>query len=221
MLEMEAGKIKLAGISVLSCILLLGFTWMGSGEFTPVEDPEQLVEKLNINATKIGSIKSRFIQKKQLEFLDETITSKGMFWFRKENSLRWAYEEPFEYTIIINGGKFLIKDDEKVSAYDIDSNAAFREINDLIIGMVQGIVMEQDKFDMKAFEDDDQYLVKLVPKDSHMRSVISNMEIYFDKGDLTVTEIIMKESENDYTVITFFDKQINETIPDSVFTTDF
>jgi len=214
-------RIKLAGTSILSYILLLSLTWVGSGDFTPVEDLEKLGEQLNIQAANTGSIQSRFIQKKQLEFLDETIVSKGRFWFRKENSLRWAYEEPYEYAIIISDGKFHIKDGEKVSAYDIESNTAFREINDLIIGMVQGSVMDQDKFDIKAFENEQQYLVKLVPRDVNMRSVISNMEIYFDKEDLTVAEIMMKESESDYTVITFFDKQINETIPDPVFTTGY
>lgn len=218
---MRAHRIKLAGTSILSYILLSSLTLVGSGEFTPVEDLDKLVEQLNNHAANTRSIQSRFIQKKQLEFLDETIVSKGRFWFRKENSLRWAYDEPYEYAIIISGGKFQIKDGEKVSAYDIESNTAFREINDLIIGMVRGSVMEEDKFDIKAFENEQQYLVKLVPRDINMRSVISNMEIYFDKEDLTVAEIMMKESESDYTVITFFDKQINETIPDPVFTTGY
>ncbi len=218
---MRAHRIKLAGTSILSYILLSSLTLVGSGEFTPVEDLDKLVEQLNNHAANTRSIQSRFIQKKQLEFLDETIVSKGRFWFRKENSLRWAYDEPYEYAIIISGGKFQIKDGEKVSAYDIESNTAFREINDLIIGMVRGSVMEEDKFDIKAFENEQQYLVKLVPRDINMRSVSSNMEIYFDKEDLTVAEIMMKESESDYTVITFFDKQINETIPDPVFTTGY
>ena len=218
---MRAHRIKLAGTSILSYILLSSLTWAGSGEFTPVENLDKLVEQLNIQAANTWSIQSRFIQKKQLEVLDETIVSKGRFWFRKENSLRWAYEEPYEYAIIISGGKFHIKDGEKVSAYDIESNTAFREINELIIGMVRGSVMEKDKFDIKAFENEQQYLVKLVPREINMRNVISNMEIYFDKKDLTVTEIMMKESESDYTVITFFDKQTNETIPDPVFTTGY
>ena len=218
---MGTKKAVLTVIWVLSFILISGFAWFEPGTWIPVEDLDALVEQLNENAMSIRTIQSGFIQKKQLEFLDETIVSKGRFWFRKENSLRWAYEEPFAYAIIIHDGKFHIKDGEQVSAYDIESNAAFREINDLIIRMVQGDVMDQEKFDIKAFENAHQYLVKLVPLDSQMRGVISDMEIYFDKKDLAVSEIIMKESESDYTEITFIDKQINETIPDPVFTTDY
>jgi outer membrane lipoprotein-sorting protein len=208
-------------IAILSCLLLSGFVSTGSEEYAPVDDLAQLVEMINASSSKTNTIHSGFIQKKHLEFLDETIVSRGQFWFRKENDLRWAYEEPFEYVIIIHGGKFYIKDGEKVSTYDMESNAVFREINELIVGMVQGTVMEQDRFEIEAFENDRNYLVKLVPRDEGMRGVISKMEVVVDKKDLTVSEMIMRESETDYTVITFIEKRLNESIPDAVFTIDF
>ncbi len=217
---MEFKTIGLAILIILSCMVFPVYSMAGTDEFRAVEDLNSLVKKLNDHSATIVTIQSSFIQKKQLDFLDETIVSKGKFWFRKENQLRWAYEEPFEYEIIINGGKFQIKDGESVSAYDIDSNEAFREINDLIIGMVQGRILEEHQFEMQAYENSQFYLVKLVPGDPNMRKVISDMDIYFSKGDLTVSEIIMRESETDYTVITFFDKRFNETIPDPVFSTD-
>ena len=188
--------------------------------FLPVENSMLLMERLNENARKILTMESAFIQKKQLEFLDETIISRGSFWFKKENNLRWAYHEPFEYEILIHGGKFQIKDGEQVSSFDIESNPAFTEINRLIVGMVSGNI-NNEKFEMKAFENSTQYLVSLVPLENTMKEVISTMEIYFDKSDLAVAEVVMKENESDYTVITFIDKKINEAIEESVFSADF
>jgi outer membrane lipoprotein-sorting protein len=198
---------------------LASFEWKAT-DFTQVKDLKALEEKLNSNLEKINSIKSDFIQQKQLEYLDETIVSKGQFWFKKENQLRWAYDEPFEYVIILNSGKFIIKDESIVNVYDINSNQAFLEINNLIIGLVRGSLMEHAKFEIEAFENDTQYLVKLIPKDSNMRKVISNMEVYFDKKDLTVGKIIMHESESDFTVITFINTKLNEPIPDNIFSAD-
>ena len=218
---MNARGAGLALIWVLFCSFYSGSPPMGGDDFKPVEDPGSLVTMLNDKALTINSIQSRFIQKKQLEFLDETIVSKGRFWFRKENNLKWAYEEPYEYAIIISEGKFYTKDGDRVSVYDIESNAAFREINELIIGLVKGNILEQERFDIKAYEDNDQYLLVLVPREEQMKEVISAMDIYFQKADLTVAAITMKENETDRTEITFFDKRINEIIPDSVFTTDY
>ena len=204
---------------IIPCLLMLGFEWQ-STEFVPIKDLKVLEEKLNSNLANINTIKSEFIQQKELEYLDETIVSKGQFWFKKENQLRWAYNEPFEYAIILNKGKFIIQDESIVSVYDIDSNQAFREINNLIINLVKGSLMEYDTFEIEAFENNTQYLVKLVPRDSNMRKVISNMEVYIDKNDLTVGKILMHESESDFTVITFINKKLNEQIPDSIFSAD-
>lgn len=204
---------------IIPSLMLLNFEWKAT-DFTQVKDLKALEEKLNSNLEKINSIKSDFIQQKQLEYLDETIVSKGQFWFKKENQLRWAYDEPFEYVIILINGKFIIKDESIVNVYDINSNQAFLEINNLIIGLVRGSMMDHAKFEIEAFENDTQYLVKLVPKDSNMSKVISNMEVYFDKKDLTVGKIIMHESASDFTVITFINTKLNEPIPDNIFSAD-
>lgn len=212
--------IRFTGVLILYIITLPGHASERQDGFLPVENTGLLIEQLNKNSATIESIQSQFIQKKQLEFLDETIISKGSFWFRKENNLRWAYREPFNYLIVIHDGKFSIRDGERISAYDIESNPAFSEINKLIVDMVRGNITPE-RFEMEAYENTNRYLVKLVPRDVTMNKVISAMEIYFSKADLTVDEVIMKESEEDYTVITFIDKQINEVIEDSVFSVDY
>jgi outer membrane lipoprotein-sorting protein len=122
--------------------------------------------------------------------------------------------------IVIYDGKFHILDGEQLSAYDIESNPAFAEINNLIVNMVSGNITDE-RFEMSALENSMQYLVKLVPKDPVLKDVISIMEIYFNKSDLTVEEVVMRESEKDYTVITFIDKQINEAIEDRIFSVDY
>ncbi|MDX2430053.1 MAG: outer membrane lipoprotein carrier protein LolA, partial [Bacteroides sp.] len=192
---------------ILALVLLSASGFRKQDGFSPVENKEQLMLKLNKQAGTIETIQSNFIQKKQLEFLDETIISKGSFWFKKDNNLRWAYQDPFDYVIVIHQGQFSIRDGEQVSAYDIDSNPAFAEINKLIVDMVRGNITDE-RFEMVAFESNSQYLVKLVPKDETMKEAIATMEIYFSKSDLAVAEVIMKESEKDYTVITFIDKKI-------------
>jgi len=217
---MGAPKAGILLMLILSLTVLPGKAHSHQDGFRPVENPEQLEELLNENASRIQTIQSSFIQKKQLEFLDETIISRGRFFFKKENKLRWAYHEPFEYVIVIHGGKFVIRDGEQVNSFDIESNPAFTEINRLIVGMVSGNITD-DRFELEAFENNSQYKVRLVPLDETMKEVLSTMEIYFDKSDLAVAEVVMKESENDYTVITFIDKKINEAIEESVFSADF
>ena len=151
------------------------------GGFRPADHPDDIVARISNQSENTESISSEFLQKKQLRFLDETIVSSGKFWFKKENNLRWAYEEPYRYAIIIHGGTFRIVDGDQVSDYDIESNAVFREVNDMIVGMVRGDILRKDRFGISVFEGPSSYLVKLTPLDPNIGEIISEMEIYFSR----------------------------------------
>ena len=185
--------------------------------YTEVKDLNVLNGKINENSKKINTIMSDFTQEKKLEYLNELIVSKGKFWFKKENNLRWEYTEPYKYIIVLNAGKFNIFDGKKTSVFDINSNRMFKEINDLIISMVQGNLMASGKFQVQAFENKNSYLLKLVPKDMNMKKVIATTEIIIDKLDYSVTKVVMKENETDYTTIVFTNRKFNETISDNIF----
>ena len=111
----------------------------------------------------------------------------------------------------------IIKDDDKVNEYDINSNKAFEEINKLILSSVNGNINENN-FEIKAFQNSTTYKIILVSKDIGMQKVINKTELFFDKKDLSVIKIKIIENENDYTIISFIDKKLNETIQDNIFT---
>jgi len=185
--------------------------------YVKINDIKQLEAKLNENSNKNNTIQSDFVQNKTIEYLDETIVSKGKFWFKKSNNLRWEYNEPFNYIITIKDGKFTIKDGNKISNYDINTNAVFKEINDLLISMAEGNMIKDDKFFVEAFENKTSYLLKLTPKNENMKNFINKTEVYIDKIDLSVYKIIMLESESDFTEILFTNRKFNEEIRDNIF----
>lgn len=185
--------------------------------YTAVGNLEELVQKLNSNSSEITTICSDFVQEKHLEFLEETIFTKGKFWFKKDNHLRWEYTDPFNYIVIIDNGKFIIKDDEKVSEFSISSNKAFQEVNNLIISSIGGSLLEEEKFEIKAFENSSTYLVSLIPIDEMMKNVLHKIELYFNKTSLDISKVKMIEDEADYTIISFVNKKFNEDLPANIF----
>ena len=188
-----------------------------TNRFTSIQDTTNIEKKLLEASQKTDTISSDFIQEKHLEYLDAVITSKGKFWFKKQSYLRWEYVEPFSYAIILNNDIFVIKDADKRSEFDLKANTAFKEVIELISGAVQGNLMKDDKFTVKAFESSSQYMVEMTPKQTKMKSILRNISMIFNKADLSVQKIKMVESEEDYTEITFINRKINEKIPESVF----
>lgn len=185
--------------------------------FTSVKDVEAVQIKINKVASSIETIKSRFVQEKHLSFMTEAIVSEGLFRFKKENQLRWEYTQPFEYLILFNGDKIIIKDKNKTNQFDANSNAIFKQINDLMLGAIKGDLGKNKDFEMSLKESAKQYLLTLNPQSEDLKAYVSGVEILFEKTDLAVSSIKMIESTGDFTDIKFEDREFNTTIDESTF----
>ncbi|PCH71685.1 MAG: hypothetical protein COC06_00095 [Bacteroidales bacterium] len=185
--------------------------------FTFVEDVDSVQIEINKVASSIETIKSRFIQEKHLSFMTEAIVSEGLFRFKKENQLRWEYTQPFKYLILFNGDNIIIKDKNKTNQFDANSNAIFKQINDLMLGAIKGDLGKNKDFEMSLKESDKQYLLILNPQSEDLKAYVSGVEILFEKTDLAVSSIKMIESTGDFTDIKFENREFNTILDESTF----
>lgn len=206
--------------SIFTCFVfsLSMFTVMAQSSFEPITNVKLFKQKLNETIKKTNTIQSDFVQEKNLSFMEDKIITKGFFCFKKDNMLRWEYKDPFQYLIIINKNKIYIKDEGQVSEFDMESNKMFKEINNIMLGSVQGnLLNDESKFKSDYFENDKYFLVKMVPLDKNLKKFLSNIHIYFNKKDYSVTRIKMIELSGDYTNIDFQNIKLNATIADEKF----
>ncbi len=187
--------------------------------FKSVKDTVLLKSKISNMSKQITSIESDFVQVKNVSMLSEKITSKGHFWFtqkeeksQKVNNLRWEYTTPYQFTIVINKDKILIKDENKVKKYDMNSNKVFKEINDIMIACVNGNILNSDKFKITYFENETYYKLELLPIMNGMKESIKKINMYFDKNVTSVGKLEMVEPGDDITTIDFSNKKLNAPI---------
>ena len=186
--------------------------------FKEISNAEKVKTELARLTENTKTIQSLFVQEKHLSFLSENIISKGEFLFRSPNQLRWEYSEPFEYIIVFNDKNILIKDENKISTFDTESNKMFSEINNMMIGTIQGnLFADNERFDAKYFENSTQYLLELEPKLPEMKNMLKQILIYIDKSDVSVSKIKMIESSDDYTSIEFVNRKLNQDIDNNIF----
>ncbi len=198
-------------------ILFSILTFAQNGKFRKVTKPKLVAEKLNSASKKTKSIDSDFKQFKHLDILENDIESTGHFSFQATDKVRWEYIKPYKYLIIMNNGNMWINNGNKTKKYDTNSNKMFKEINDLMLGMLQGQILKSEKFEVNFFENNKYVLAKLKPKSSGMKEFLTSMNLYFDKKDYNVSKIKMIEHSGDFTLIEFFNRKINIEIPNSKF----
>ena len=183
-----------------------------------VKDPSIIMKRINEVSKSIKSIECEFIQIKHLSYLSENVTSKGAFYYKRENLIRWEYTSPYKYIIAVKKDKFIMKDGETISSFDIKSNELFSELNDIILGCIKSDILKSEtKFKFSFFETGSVYLIKLTPVAPNIKEIFKSIEIYFNKSNFDLTDLKMIENTGDFTKIQFINRKYNININEEIF----
>ncbi|POY36550.1 outer membrane lipoprotein carrier protein LolA [Solitalea longa] len=203
-------KLILAGMLMLSVL-------SGKAQYKLVTDLATFKVQFANAAKTTETIKSDFIQEKNLSVLEEKIVSKGKFWFKKDNLVRMEYTQPFKYLMVINKNNILIRDGQNENKISTKSNKMFQQINKIIVDCVQGTALNNPDFKFRVFENNQTYMLELTPVTKGLKDFFKNVNITVDKKDYSVGKLEMVEASGDNTIITFLNKELNQTIPNAVF----
>ena len=201
-------------LAFLACGFLAASQYAG---YKLLGDATGFKSQFGNSSQKINTIKSDFVQEKELSMLSEKIISKGKFWFKRENAVRMEYTNPFQYLMIINGSKIYIKDSQKENKVSARSNKLFEQINKIMMDCVKGTALSNPDFTVRIFEGADSYLAELSPVNKNLKSLFKNVNLVVGKKDYGVTAIQMHEPGGDKTVINFTNRELNVNLPDALF----
>jgi outer membrane lipoprotein-sorting protein len=185
--------------------------------YKPVADLNTFRTKFSTESKKVLSIASDFRQVKELTALEEKITSTGKFWFKRSNKVRIDYQKPFSYKLVMNGDKILLKDEQKENRVNVKSNKLFQQVNQIMLDCIQGTILNSKDFTTTVYENDKMFLLEMVPVNKSLKDFFSVIRLHVEKVDYSVSEIEMHEPGGDKTVMTFTNKQLNQTVNDEVF----
>jgi outer membrane lipoprotein-sorting protein len=212
-------NVILRQVIVFVCIVLFSGTAVAQYTgFKPIDDLTAFKKQFSLEAKKTQSIKSNFIQDKNLSLLEEKITSQGKFYFKRENKVRIAYEKPFQYLMIMNGDEMFVKDNQKENKVNVKSNKLFQQVNKIMVDCVQGTILDNKDFTIRGFQNDKSWLLEMTPVGKSLKEFFQVIVIYADKKDYTVSSIDMHEPSGDNTLIRFTQKELNVAVQDEMFT---
>lgn len=204
---------QLKYLFVIVGILLINFSFGQAPKgFSELEDVTFFKNSLRKTSDQTQSINSDFVQEKHLTMMEEVLISHGRFLFKKENKVRWEYLDPIVYAIIINQNKFTINNDGKITEFDTESNKLFKEINNMIVMAIRGNFVDNPDFSASFFQNKGTYLAVLKPQNELLENILIRIEIYFSKSEMAVSEVKFIEPGDDFTKISFVNRQTNVEI---------
>ena len=207
---------KLQGI-LLFFLSLSSIQSLRAQTFTAAKDAVALQKKIVEASNKIFTIQCDFTQEKNMSMLSEKAVSKGKFYFKKESKVRLEYVVPVKNLIVMNSGKMLMKDDKKTSQMDMHRSKVFQQLNNIIVGSINGSLFNGKDFTVSLSESSSLVKVELKPISKMLKNFLSTIVLVLEKKDFTATRIEMNEASGDNTILSFTGKEINGSVADGLF----
>jgi|JRYD01.1.fsa_nt_gb outer membrane lipoprotein-sorting protein len=200
-------------------ITFLLFIWIPvlvKAQLEPLNNPAELTEKLKQASISNNSIKADFIEQRFMSVLKEPQTSYGIFYYKKENKLRWEKTKPSSYVFISENNKVRVKEnnhEKDVSSY----NQVVGRIKDLMLTLVNGDFSNGKQFDPQYFQTKTEYIVKLKPRNKRMSNAFDYIQLSFNKKNLLLEELAFYEKSGDRNIMKFSNQMVNQELNDSLF----
>lgn len=209
---------NLAGMKNFFLLIALStLSFSNDQKFSPVKDEAVLQKEITSASLKTTTIQCDFKQEKNMSMLSEPAISKGKFFFKREDKVRLEYLQPVKNLIVMNSGKMLMKDDKKTSQMDMHRSRAFQQLNNIIVGSINGSLFTSRDFSVHFFENTTQVKIELIPVSKTLKNFLSTIILVLEKKDFTATRIEMNEPSGDNTILSFSAKEINGAVDDTLF----
>ncbi len=180
---------------------------------------QPLLDELKVAAAATETIKSRFVQEKNLAIFAEKLLSQGLFVYQQPDRLRWELLSPVASGFVLQGGK-----GERWNSLS-QERGNFSVDSDPIMGMIAQQLLAWARVDVDWLQSryrmeivaTQPISLRLTPKDSGEAGFIDYLQILFANDRRHIAEVLMMEQGGDSTLLRFKDVQINTELPEEAF----
>ncbi len=183
----------------------------------PLTDSKDFISRLKEQSQQNKTIKADFTEERYMSVLKEPQKSTGIFYYKKDNMLRWEKTAPSSYIFISADNKVKVRKSDKVK--DVSSvNQVIGRIKDLMLTLVNGNFNDSKQFEPSYFQTAQSYIVKLKPKNKRMSNSFEYIQLSFNKKSMLLDELSFFEKSGDKNVMKFSNQRVNIPLADTLFT---
>ena len=173
-------------------------------------------DELKTTAGTITSVQAEFVQEKHMPILAAPLISHGVFYYQAPGSLRWEYSRPVKSILLMHAGSVRrwVQGSDGLQEETSGSLAAMQVVLDQIAYWLQGRFDENPMFGARL---NTSGRITLTPKDDALRAVIERIEIGLTQQPGIIEDVVIYESQDAYTRMSFSNTMLNQTMDDAVF----
>jgi len=167
-------------------------------------------------ADRVDSISADFTQAKHLPILARPLVSRGVFHYRKPDSLRWEYQHPLRNILLMHNGT--------LRRYQ-QSGQGLKETPGSGVQAMQFVMAEITDWLRGRFDTSRIFTARLeggrkivlLPKEAAFGKVIQKIELQLSGKPGLLDSVTIYESSDSFTRITFEHTRLNVAFPEDLF----
>jgi len=209
------------GARVFAALMGLCLLVAGGIRGNAAEDPEpdRVYGEIARHAHGIDTIVSDFEQERRTGLLDSVVSSRGRFFFKRNDRMRWEFKEPAASGFSVNGdrGKRWEAATNREDRFSLRQAPFIKVFTDQVFAWAradfEGLKRSYRLEVLGEYPAD----LKLVPLLPQLNEYVDYLRIVFSADSRHVVLIEIVEGDGDFTRIRFFNTYINRPLPDELF----
>lgn len=186
---------------------------------------QTILSTVGKNLGRISTLKTKLIQEKNIALFSEPVLSEGILLFKSPGDIRFEFFTPFQSILLVDGQKVSKFEmfNGKWKQMDSGSKEMMGIILDHIAAWVKGQFNRDNLYQISGRYRqgrNDGFTIILEPRAEGFKKFIQAFELGVNSDMDRLDYIIIRELENDYTKISFFDERINIPLDDIYFSGD-
>ena len=177
-------------------------------------DPDlyEVLHRLEDKTSEIRTLKTEFVQEKELAVFKKKIILKGMIFLRKPELFAWHIIEPLCYSMVIKGDILSQWDEntKKTQKISLSKNPAFQvaisQMKDWFSGKYTSMT---ENYNIIILKRKPVSLIFIPKINTIVSNVIESVRVIFRDDERYIHQIYIKEKSSNSTLLTFVNTQLN------------
>jgi outer membrane lipoprotein-sorting protein len=189
-------------------------------ESRDIADVGSHLKRLEKNMADFKSMKTDFIQEKNLAVFKNKIVLKGRIYVQRPDRVAWHVDRPVKYSVLITD-RFIRQWDEdtdKVQEISLSGNPVFRIALKQMTAWFSGSFSSlTEEYNIRIVQQR-PFIIEFMPKEKNFaRKVIKSVTITFREDERYLSKITIRELSGDVTTISFENTILNIPLDERFF----
>lgn len=177
-----------------------------------------LVQRVTRVQASTATLQARFEQKKTSRLLAEPTVSRGRFYYKNPDQVRWEYETPRPMTVVLADGVAITYRPAEKRAERVEVGRIQRRVF-RFVGAAEPLDRLKQNFSF-TFRDPGEggnYTLVLAPTSHLLKKRLRQVELEIDRTRMMPVAVSYVEADGDFTAYRFSDIVVNQPLEDGLF----